>query len=246
MIMNKIFRISALVLLLCLTSGIAAADEELPQIPEEFWGSVSINGVPAPAGTAISATIDGQEVGSVVTTDKGSYGGASRQEGEHLLISANSGMIDHEITFLVNGNPADQTEIFTPDNAKELDLTVTTKEPVAGFTASPTSGNAPLKVTFTDTSTGNPDSWLWDFGDGTSATGQDAGHTYNSAGKFSVRLTVSNIYGSSSTSATITVSSSGGGGTGGGGSGGSTGGGVISPSTVQVQTATTTGTLSTD
>jgi PKD repeat protein len=33
--------------------------------------------------------------------------------------------------------------------------------PVAKFTATPTSGIAPLTVTFTDTSTGNPTSWKW-------------------------------------------------------------------------------------
>jgi PKD repeat protein len=38
---------------------------------------------------------------------------------------------------------------------------------VATFSASSTSGNAPLKVTFTDRSTGIPTSWKWDFGDGT-------------------------------------------------------------------------------
>ena len=36
----------------------------------------------------------------------------------------------------------------------------------ADFVAAPTSGNAPLKVQFTDTSTGNPTMWRWDFGDG--------------------------------------------------------------------------------
>ncbi|MDD1719583.1 MAG: hypothetical protein LUQ25_05960, partial [Methanoregulaceae archaeon] len=37
--------------------------------------------------------------------------------------------------------------------------------PVAQFTASPESGNAPLNVTFTDTSTGSPTIWSWYFGD---------------------------------------------------------------------------------
>jgi len=39
--------------------------------------------------------------------------------------------------------------------------------PEAAFTANIVSGNAPLKVTFTDIGTGGvPTSWYWDFGDG--------------------------------------------------------------------------------
>lgn len=39
--------------------------------------------------------------------------------------------------------------------------------PVAQFTATPTTGTVPLQVGLTDTSTGQPDTWLWDFGDNT-------------------------------------------------------------------------------
>jgi gliding motility-associated-like protein len=46
---------------------------------------------------------------------------------------------------------------------------------------------------FNDLSTGNPSSWLWDFGDGTTAnTGPTVMHTYSQAGSFITRLTVSN------------------------------------------------------
>src|SRR5438105_15168266 len=40
--------------------------------------------------------------------------------------------------------------------------------PAAAFTASPTSGSAPLTVSFNDTSTGTITNRLWDFGDSTS------------------------------------------------------------------------------
>ncbi|MBD3178690.1 MAG: S8 family serine peptidase, partial [Candidatus Latescibacteria bacterium] len=38
--------------------------------------------------------------------------------------------------------------------------------PVAAFSGSPTSGDAPLTVNFTDQSSNSPTSWSWDFGDG--------------------------------------------------------------------------------
>jgi PKD repeat protein len=68
---------------------------------------------------------------------------------------------------------------------------------VADFTANVTSGPAPLTVAFTDTSTGGPTSWLWDFGDGSTSTEQNPVHTYESPGNYSVTLTVSNAFGTS-------------------------------------------------
>jgi YVTN family beta-propeller protein len=70
------------------------------------------------------------------------------------------------------------------------------KNPVAAFSASPTSGNAPLSVKFTDKSTGKPNKWKWDFGDGTYSTLQNPTHKYSKAGKYTVKLTVTNAVGS--------------------------------------------------
>ncbi len=67
-------------------------------------------------------------------------------------------------------------------------------EPLAGFTAEPTSGVAPLKVQFTDASVITKEStitgWVWDFGDGGASTDQDPDHTYTAAGSHTVTLTV--------------------------------------------------------
>jgi PKD repeat protein len=63
--------------------------------------------------------------------------------------------------------------------------------PVAAFGASPTSGTAPLAVSFTDSSTGSIDTWSWDFGDGTGSSAQNPMHSYTSAGSYTVSLTVS-------------------------------------------------------
>ena len=68
--------------------------------------------------------------------------------------------------------------------------------PVANFSATPVSGSSPLKVTFTDISTGSPNSWIWSFGDGTYSTQQNPEHTYSRAGKYNVSLTARNSKGS--------------------------------------------------
>ena len=70
------------------------------------------------------------------------------------------------------------------------------RAPVADFTASPTSGNAPLLVRFTDTSDGNPDFWIWRFGDGTISNTKNPFHLYTAPGVYSVSLTVKNAAGS--------------------------------------------------
>jgi len=60
----------------------------------------------------------------------------------------------------------------------------------ADFSAAPTSGAAPLKVQFTDRTTGSPSNWFWDFGDGSTSTGvENPVHTYQFGGKYTITLT---------------------------------------------------------
>ncbi len=78
-------------------------------------------------------------------------------------------------------------------------ITVTTPPcdpPVANFSGSPTSGDYPLAVSFTDLSTNSPTSWSWNFGDGGTSTAQNPSHTYTSAGTFTVTMTATNACGS--------------------------------------------------
>jgi len=69
--------------------------------------------------------------------------------------------------------------------------------PDAQFRASPTTGIAPLTVSFTDLSTGNPETWLWNFGDGGTASEQHPEHIYQTPGEYTVTLTVKNEFGDS-------------------------------------------------
>jgi len=81
--------------------------------------------------------------------------------------------------------------------------------PVANFSASPISGKAPLKVSFTDQSTGSPDAWKWTFGDGGNSTEQNPVHTYNKSGLYSVTLTASNANGNNELTKTGCIAVSG-------------------------------------
>lgn len=69
---------------------------------------------------------------------------------------------------------------------------VTLSPPVAGFTSTDTSGCEPLTVTFIDTSSASIPitNWLWNFGDGTTFSGQNPPpHTFN-LGVYTVSLTI--------------------------------------------------------
>lgn len=68
----------------------------------------------------------------------------------------------------------------------------------AAFEADITSGSAPMQVSFTDLSTGNPTSRLWDLGDGNISTTRNITHIYQVPGTYSVRLLAQNSLSSAS------------------------------------------------
>jgi PKD repeat protein len=69
------------------------------------------------------------------------------------------------------------------------------KKPSSEFSATPISGEAPLKVKFTDKSTGSPTSWKWYFGDRMYSLQQNPVHTYSKVGKYTVTLKTKNANG---------------------------------------------------
>ncbi|MCM2270965.1 MAG: PKD domain-containing protein, partial [candidate division Zixibacteria bacterium] len=71
-------------------------------------------------------------------------------------------------------------------------------KPVASFTGTPTSGEAPLSVDFTSTSTGSITFYEWDFGDGDSSGLQNPTHIYSVPGVYDVRLKVTGLGGADS------------------------------------------------
>jgi PKD repeat protein len=107
---------------------------------------------------------------------------------------------------------SDQAGQGTVSGINFHDVTVTSpvdnpsQVPVALFKAGVTSGKAPLTVLFSDLSTRNPTSWSWNFGDGSpTTTDRNASHVYVKTGTYVVSLTASNVFGSGTTSQTITV-----------------------------------------
>ena len=77
--------------------------------------------------------------------------------------------------------------------------------PDAAFNWSPNEPAAGQSVQFTDTSSGAPTSWNWDFGDGTTSSEQNPVHTFDLSGDYAVELEVSNGAGSDSETDLVTV-----------------------------------------
>jgi PKD repeat protein/pimeloyl-ACP methyl ester carboxylesterase len=100
----------------------------------------------------------------------------------------------HNITVIVSPFNGFLEKDYT--NNRGMKQLVVRGPPVAGFTATPTSGYIPITVSFTDTSTNNPTSWAWDFGDGNNATIRNPVHIYSSPGNYTVYLNATNGAGS--------------------------------------------------
>jgi len=88
------------------------------------------------------------------------------------------------------------------------DYTIPVVQPVAGFTAAPTSAVPPLTVTFADASTGIVTNWFWNFGDGAisnTCTTTGVVHTYTTAGVYTVTETVTGPGGVNTTTQTSLI-----------------------------------------
>jgi PKD repeat protein len=89
------------------------------------------------------------------------------------------------------------------DDCNQVDSTVKAEYVIvndlqARFNANPTAGVIPLLVQFTDSSTGSPTTWSWDFGDRHTNILPNPSHQYDSAGIYNVSLRVTNLLGTDS------------------------------------------------
>ncbi len=146
------------------------------------------------------------------------------QDGAKVCTSSVPSAISMDCTVTIGTNPVtftltavDASGVESPQSAPYLltpppiDAATGTFLPQASFTASVTSGGAPLPVSFDASASsalgGTIVSYNWDFGDGQTGSGKLIDHTFAGAGTYAVTLSVvddANV--SAKTSTTITVS----------------------------------------
>ncbi|MEW6417392.1 MAG: PKD domain-containing protein [Nitrospirota bacterium] len=141
--------------------------------------------------------------------------GYSAQSSTAIEFTLSYGWNDLDITRLLplmNGFGFVKFRIVAVQNwldISEARFSVINHSPVA-VSNGPYNGISTNSVTFRSDGSYDPDSdaitYLWDFGDGSTSTEQNPTHTYTSAGRYTVTLTITDTYGQSaldSTTATI-------------------------------------------
>jgi PKD repeat protein len=146
--------------------------------PLTATGSIRVTSVPSGAEIFIDNLDSGRRTNDTI---------AGVPPGEHEVKVSLAGYWDAEMMVTVT---AGETA------AADFILELLPGLPKAQFLAFPRQGTVPLTVLFIDISEGSPTSRLWDFGDGSSSTERFVFHTYQKAGKFTVRLTITNGAGS--------------------------------------------------
>ncbi len=108
----------------------------VPDIPMIVSGSVNINGIPAPAGTVVTAMSGGELKGSTILTQAGTYG---------VMVNYTQGLVD----FYINDTKAQSTNWSRDPQTLNLSVTISAVSQVAVTTAivRPATGGASGAIT---------------------------------------------------------------------------------------------------
>jgi len=89
--------------------GVGAAQQEgdQPSTPASYYGNVTIDGEPAPAGTEIEAVVDGELKGNITIGEAGEYGGPDALDEKLLVSNATNGS---EVRFFADNENIERTE----------------------------------------------------------------------------------------------------------------------------------------
>jgi len=182
-------------------AAVAAAAAAPPGAPPVAQASASPDSGQAPLAITFDGRASTDSDGSIVSYAWDFGDGSSAQGAMVTHTYASAGTFTPKLTVTDNGGA-------TASAMVSVTLITTDLPPTARAFASPTSGTAPLDVSFDGSGSSDSDgsivSYAWDFGDGSSAQGATVTHTYASVGTFTPKLTVTDN-GGATASATVTV-----------------------------------------
>ena len=180
-----------------------SVDRHTVEVNDTFNVTVKVDGVGWQEGR--------QPIDLMLVIDKsGSMGDAMNNIGGHFVYNAAEGGWFNSTDFIGNQNvvPTNNTYVkvgsFQHTRSTRMVVNMDQINPVptpiptprANFTGTPLTIFTGDQVTFTDKSTGFPDTWSWDFGDGNTSSAQNPpAKTYYTTipgKKYSVTLTVTN------------------------------------------------------
>jgi PKD repeat protein len=162
--------------------------------------TAAFNGTPVKGNAPLGVTFTDSSTGASLTNWRWDFGDGNitnygvRTHPFHIYTSAGL----KSINLTVTGSGGTDSEVKT----NYINVTTPSTLPTAAFNGTPVKGNAPLGVTFTDSSTGTSlTNWRWDFGDGNITSygvRTHPFHIYTSAGLKSINLTVTGSGGTDS------------------------------------------------
>lgn len=129
--------------------GTAAAADEIPPLPAQYYGTVLSDGNPVTAGTVVIAKIGDTEVGRLTLTEAGKLGGSGTFEAKLLAGPATADAEGKEITFWIGEIKAAETSTFKSGAAESITLTF------VGVPVQPTTSTTTSTSTPTATATGS-------------------------------------------------------------------------------------------
>lgn len=117
-----------------LSVSLAAAQGQ-PKIPYSLYGAATLNGNPLPAGSVITAVINGEEKGIYTTVIDGQYGGPLLNDGKLYIMEGDNTNIDFyvESPTMHSKVEAIQTAVWKSGEIEELKLDFSGEDVVSYF-----------------------------------------------------------------------------------------------------------------
>ena len=170
---------------------ITVTDPPPPPPPAPVAG-FSLN--PSSGDTPLTVNFTNESSGDIsgYSWDFGDGNGSSATNPSHTYTSAGT----YTITLTATGPGGSDIAVCTNCVTVTDPPPPPPSAPIADFSVSQSSGEAPLTVSFTNLSSGDISGYSWDFGDGNGSTATNPSHTYTGAGTYTVTLTATGPGGS--------------------------------------------------